>query len=330
MEKLPQKTPDVSIVLAVYNEELSLTKELEIIKSAMDRSAYTYEVIVIDDCSTDQSYEIAKKVPWITLIRHRSNRGSGAARKTGLKQAQGQWVVWSDVDLSYPNEKIPQMIMHLEQQQLDQLIGQRRTEKGTKKLLRFTAKWIIRKIASILVNRKIPDLNSGLRILNRSVALKYLHMIPDGFSCVSTMTLAFLCDGYLVDFYPIDYKPREGKSKFHPLKDTYYYLIQVIRMVMYFNPLRIILPISLSVLFFGMCTMIYNIFWGIGGLQQSDIVILSFGISIAVVGLLADLIITINKASHIQTDLCAPIIKEPAHSRTTGIASKTLPNLKMN
>lgn len=293
---MKENQPDVSIVLAVYNEELSLAKELDIIKTAMDQSSYGYEIIIVDDHSTDKSYEIAQKISGITLIRHRKNWGSGAARKTGLRKARGKWVVWTDVDLSYPNEKIPEMIKYSEEHHLDQLIGQRNSEQGTKKFIRFIAKWIIRKIASILANNEIPDLNSGLRVLKRSVAMEYLHVIPNGFSCVSTMTLAFLCNGYAVDFYPIYYKPRLGQSKFHPLKDTYNYIIQVIRMIMYFNPLRIILPVSLFVLFLGMCTIIYNIFWGIGGMQQSDIVIILFGVSISVLGLLADLITTINKS----------------------------------
>ena len=296
--KIFQDQPDISIVLAVYNEELSLAKELEIIKQAMDQSKYRYEVIIVDDHSSDRSYEIANQAKWPIVLCHRKNLGSGGARKTGLKKAKGRLVAWTDTDLSYPNEKIPELIQYLEDHNLDQVIGARDSERGTKKWIRFVAKWFIRKIASILADYDIQDLNSGLRVFKRSIALEYFHLIPNGFSCVGTLTLAFLCNNYAVDFYPISYKTRVGQSKFHPLKDTYNYVIQIVRMIMYFNPLKIILPISLFILFFGMCTMTYNTFWGIGGLQQSDIVIILFGLSIGILGLLADLITTINKSRH--------------------------------
>jgi glycosyltransferase involved in cell wall biosynthesis len=289
--------PEVSIILAVFNEELSLSKELDIIKRAMDDSGYSYEVIVVDDASTDNSYRIAKQAGWVKLIRHHRNLGSGAARKTGLKIARGELAVWTDVDLSYPNEEIPKMIKYLKENNLDQVIAQRDTEAGTNKFFRFTAKWIIKKVASILANYHISDLNSGLRVFRRPVALRYLHLIPNGFSCVSTLTLGFLCNDYLVGFYPIKYKRRVGRSKFHPIIDTYNYLLQVIRMIMYFNPLRVILPISISLLLLGICTMTINIFFRHRGIEQMDILIILFSISMGMTGLLADLVVTLNRAN---------------------------------
>lgn len=287
---------EVSIILPVFNEELSLLKELEIIKRAMDDSKYKYEVIVIDDGSTDNSCELVKQIPWAKLIKHHKNLGAGAARKTGLKAARGEIVAWTDVDLTYPNQEIPKMIRYLKENNLDQIIGQRDTEMGTNKLFRFTTKWIIKKIASILANYPISDLNSGLRVFKRSIALKYLHLIPNGFSCVGTLTLVFLSNNYSVDFYPIKYQKRVGKSKFHPIKDTYNYLLQVIRMIMYFNPLRIILPISITVFLLGICTMTVNVFFRRRGIEQMDILLILFSISMGMIGLLADLIIALNKA----------------------------------
>ena len=104
------------------------------------------------------------------------------------------------------------------------------------------AKWFVRKLAERLTNADIPDLNSGLRAFRRPVALPYLKLLPPGFSCVTTITLAFLSNGHEVRYIPIDYAKRAGRSKFHFFSDAYRYVLQVLRMVMYFNPLKVLMP----------------------------------------------------------------------------------------
>ena len=106
------------------------------------------------------------------------------------------------------------------------------------------AKWVIRKIAEKLSNSSIPDLNSGLRAFRRSVSLPYLRLLPPGFSCVTTITLAFLSNQHDIRYVPIDYAKRSGVSKFHFVKDAYRYILQVLRMVMYFNPLKVLMPLG--------------------------------------------------------------------------------------
>jgi hypothetical protein len=149
--------------------------------------------------------------------------------------------------MTYPNDRIPELVGQLDET-WDQVVGARRTEAGTYKLARVPAKWAIRKLASFLTSTDIPDLNSGLRAFKRGVAEPYLHLLPPGFSCVTTITLAFLSNGHQVKYVPIDYFKRAGRSKFHPLRDAYNYIIQVLRMVMYFNPLRVLMPVALTLL----------------------------------------------------------------------------------
>jgi polyisoprenyl-phosphate glycosyltransferase len=175
------------------------------------------------------------------------NQGSGTARRIGTQQAKGKVVVWTDADMTYPNELIPELVSQLDDA-YDQVVGARKTEAGTYKLFRVPAKWAIRKLAAYLTNTEIPDLNSGLRAFKRSVALPYLRLLPPGFSCVTTITLAFLSNGHQIKYVPIDYFKRAGRSKFHPFKDAYNYIIQVLRMVMYFNPLRVLMPVALTLL----------------------------------------------------------------------------------
>jgi glycosyltransferase involved in cell wall biosynthesis len=239
--------PDVSVVLPCYNERDHVELEVKRIRAALEAAGLSYELICVDDGSTDGTREVLEGIGGIRTILLPRNQGSGTARRIGTQQANGRVVVWTDADLTYPNERIPELVAHLDDT-YDQVVGARRTEAGTYKLARVPAKWAIRKLASYLTDTQIPDLNSGLRAFKRSVAAPYLRLLPPGFSCVTTITLAFLSNGHPIKYVPIDYFKRAGRSKFHPLRDAYNYIIQVLRMVMYFNPLRVLMPVGLTLL----------------------------------------------------------------------------------
>ncbi len=291
-EHLDAQGCDVSVVLAAYNEEHCIEQELAIVCKALDASPFSYEVIVIDDGSSDGTARLVEACedPHVKLIRHRHNQGSGAARKTGTLAAQGRFVVWSDVDLSYPNEHIPDIVQHLINIDVDQVVGARDSERGTMKMLRVPAKYFIRKLACFLTGTHIPDLNSGLRVFRREIGLRYVDLLPKGFSCVTTITLAFLCNGYSVEYLPIRYSKRAGKSKFHPLKDTYRYATQVARMITYFEPLKIFLPMSLGLIGLGAVSSAFNL-WRTGSMQEMDMMIALGGFLVGVLGLIADLFV---------------------------------------
>ena len=281
---------DVSIVLAAYNEESCIVEELQTIRKAMQSSPFSYEVIVVDDGSSDSTATLVSGANWVRLLRHRVNTGSGAARKTGTLAARGDVVVWSDVDMSYPNDRIPDLVQHLVNSGSDQVVGARDSERGTLRLLRVPAKFLIRKLACFLTGSNIPDLNSGLRAFRRDVAMQYIDLLPKGFSCVTTITLAFLCNGHSVEYVPIHYRKRSGVSKFHPFKDTYRYMTQVARMVTYFEPLKVFLPVSLTMLGLGVLSSVANLV-RTGSMQEMDLIIIVAGILIGVLGLVADLFV---------------------------------------
>jgi polyisoprenyl-phosphate glycosyltransferase len=239
--------PDVSVVLPCYNERDHVELEVKRIRAALDAAGMRHEVICVDDGSTDGTREVLQGIAGIRTILLPRNQGSGTARRIGTQQARGRVVVWTDADMTYPNELIPELVNQLDDT-YDQVVGARRTEAGTYKLFRVPAKWAIRKLAAYLTSTDIPDLNSGLRAFKRSVAEPYLRLLPPGFSCVTTITLAFLSNGHPVKYVPIDYFRRAGRSKFHPLRDAYNYILQVLRMVMYFNPLRVLMPVGLTLL----------------------------------------------------------------------------------
>src|SRR6266704_5108970 len=240
-----QAPPDVSVVLPCYNERDHVEQEVKRIRASLEAAGMTYDLICVDDGSVDGTRGILEAVQGVHTILLPRNQGSGTARRIGTQEARGRVVVWTDADMTYPNELIPDLVRELDDN-YDQVVGARKTEAGTYKFFRVPAKWAIRRLASYLTSANIPDLNSGLRAFKRSVAEPYLRLLPPGFSCVTTITLAFLSNGHQIKYVPIDYFKRAGRSKFHPFKDAYNYIIQVLRMVMYFNPLRVLMPVGLT------------------------------------------------------------------------------------
>jgi hypothetical protein len=194
--------------------------------------------------------------------------------------------------MSYPNERIPELIrLLLDDPTYDQVVGARTSEEGTYKWLRLPAKLLIRKIAERLTNQRIPDLNSGLRAFRRSVALPYLRLLPSGFSCVTTITLAFLSNQHDIKYVPIDYAKRAGTSKFHFLRDAYRYILQVLRMVMYFDPLKVLMPPALWLFLIGAVKAVVDMVRHPFYFPAVTILIVLSSLIIASMALLADLVV---------------------------------------
>src|SRR5215204_391876 len=284
---------DVSVVLPIYNERGHLRAEIDRIRVALTASPYSFEIIVVDDGSNDGSEVDLPGIDGIRLLRHPHNRGSGAARRTGTTAALGRVVVWTDVDMTYPNDEIPQLVKELDG--YDHVVGARRTEEGTLRFARVPAKWFIRKLASYLTDTDIKDLNSGLRAFRRDVAMQYVHHLPAGFSCVTTLTMSFLSNGYTVKFVPIDYFPRAGTSKFHWWRDTRRYLLQVVRMTLSYNPLKVFLPIGLVLLAIGTGKLVYDWIDKDFRLATNTLLLWFAAFQTVTVGLLADLIVRATK-----------------------------------
>ena len=289
-------TLDVTVVLPCYNEQDHVLKEIERISAVMDASGYSYELLVIDDKSTDGTLAVLTdalpRFPRMRLMPFRRNGGSGTARRIGTHEAYGRVVVWTDADMTYPNERIPEFVRYLDENPgVDQVVGARTTEQGTYKFLRVPAKWMIRKVAEHLASTRIPDLNSGLRAFRRDVSLPYLRLLPPGFSCVTTITLAFLSNQHTVDYLPIDYAKRAGTSKFHFISDAYRYILQVLRMVMYFNPIKVLMPLALWLVAIGFVKTVVDVVRYDFHITTNAMLLIVTGLLVASVALLADLIV---------------------------------------
>jgi glycosyltransferase involved in cell wall biosynthesis len=285
---------DVSVILPVFNESGHIQQEVERVRQGLDRSRYSYEIIAVDDGSTDDSRAVLESIEGIRLITFGRNRGSGSARKAGTRAARGRVVVWTDADMTYPNEHIPALVSQMEG--FDQVVGARTSEKGTRKALRVPAKWFIRKLAEYLTNTAIPDLNSGFRAFRRDVAAQYLHLLPPGFSCVTTITMAFLSNGYSVHYVPITYEKRAGLSKFHWWADTRRYGLQVIRLMLSYNPLRVFLPGGLLLFVVASGKLLFDWVGRDFHLAANTLLIFFAAFQLLVIGLLADLIVRIARA----------------------------------
>ncbi|MFH1562317.1 MAG: glycosyltransferase family 2 protein, partial [Nitrospirota bacterium] len=217
----------ISIVIPAYNEEKGVGALIDELKEKM--KCHEYEIIVVDDGSCDNTVNIAREKD-VVLIQHPKNRGYGASLKTGIRKAKYDTIAITDADGTYPVSEMPKLIKYIGE--YDMVVGARNKQKIP--LTRRPAKFFLNRLANYLTEVEIPDLNSGLRVFKKDIAVKFFNLLPNGFSFTTTITLAMLTNDYLVKFIPIDYLERQGKSKIRPIRDTYNFLTLIIRTVMYF------------------------------------------------------------------------------------------------
>jgi glycosyltransferase involved in cell wall biosynthesis len=253
------------------------------------------------------------EIEGIRLLSLPMNQGVGIARKWGTMVARGRIVVWSDVDMTYPNDQIPWLVDQLDG--FDHVVGARHGEGGAPNRLRGLAKWLIRRLASYLTGKAIPDLNSGFRAFRRDVADQFLHLLPKGFSCVTTLTMAFQTNGYSVKYVPIPYLARAGTSKFHWWMDTRRYLLQVIRMTLQWEPLRVFLPPAAVVGLIGIIKIGYDVIVSDFRVAADTIVLLGGAVALLLLGMVADLMVQLHKQRNtVLPTMSAPDRNPPAES----------------
>ncbi len=280
----------VAIIIPAYNEEQALGAVLEQLLTVMDSTGEPYEIIVVDDGSQDATADIAEECSGVTVLRHRENRGYGAALKTGIRYARYDLICITDADGTYPGERIPDLIARMDKGGHDMVVGARVGEDVSIPLIRRPAKWAIGRLANFVSGESIPDLNSGLRIFRREAVLRFLSMLPDQFSFTTTITLAMLVNGYLVDYIPINYYARIGRSKIRPIHDTLNFVQLVLRIALYFAPLKVFLPVSLLLMLLAVAWALFSKLI-LGQLADvSTLVIAMTGFQVAVIGMLAELI----------------------------------------
>ena len=283
---------NLSVVVPVYNEEKSIVDTIIRIKETLKGIKLKSEIVIVNDGSKDNSHKILKDVKGIVYLRHIRNKGYGASLKTGIKKAKGEWIAITDADGTYPIEDLKKLIKYTKI--CDMVIGAR-TKKGSKApTIRKPAKWMIKKLAEFLTGKKIPDINSGLRIFKKDIALRFWNLFPNGFSFTSTITVSSMVNNYSVMFIPIQYFKREGKSTISTIRDFVGFISLVFKIVMYFNPLKIFTPLGLALLISSIIKGSID-FVTQNSVGAGTIMIFLTGLQIMVLALIADLIIKRTK-----------------------------------
>ncbi|MFH1444980.1 MAG: glycosyltransferase family 2 protein [Nanoarchaeota archaeon] len=283
----------ISVIVPAYNEEESVENVMNRIKNTMDSTKEKYEILVIDDGSKDRTAEILEKLKFVSIIKHPYNKGYGAALKTGIRNAKGDWILITDADGTYPVEDIPKLMEHTHNH--DMIVGARTGLNVHIPATRRPAKFMLAKMANYIAGNNIPDLNSGLRIFKKDLALRFFHIFPSGFSFTSTITLASFCNDYSVKYVPINYEKRKGKSKMKA-SDFFGFNKLFLKMMMYFDPMKIFIPASAIVGAIGITSLLFDIIVYQNIADLSVFLILA-ALQIGLIGLVADLV-AIEKNRH--------------------------------
>jgi glycosyltransferase involved in cell wall biosynthesis len=284
-----------SIVIPVYNEEKKILDTLNEIQEAFAKSSIAeYEIIVVDDGSTDDTARISKesRLP-VCLVSHEQNKGYGASLKSGIRKSRYETIAITDADGTYPVKEIPRF--YSEMADCDMVVGARTGKQVKIPLVRRPAKWLLAKLANYLAETKIPDMNSGLRLFKKSDVLRLFSILPNGFSFTTTLTLAMLTNDMHVKFLPINYMKRKGKSKIRPIRDTLNFVRLIVRTILYFNPLKVFVPIAMMLFLLSLGIFLYSAFALERILDTTVSILFVAGLQMLSIGMIAEIIDKRNK-----------------------------------
>jgi glycosyltransferase involved in cell wall biosynthesis len=289
--KAAETMTQISIVVPVFNEEKGLNLTIQQLEELMNSSDLELDVIFVNDGSTDKTTEILNDIqnPSIKVIHHDTNRGYGAALKTGIQDSSSPYICITDADGSYPIYEISNLASHIDGN-YSMIVGARTGQKIKIPILRRFPKWILNKLANYLTSMKIPDINSGLRIMKKEDIEYFKRFLPNGFSFTTTITLAMLTNNRDVLYLSINYHHRKGSSKIRPIYDTLNFFQLIIRTCMYFDPLRIFIPFALLLFCFAFLVLGFSHFF-LGRIMDVTFgIILMTAVIVTTIGMLADLI----------------------------------------
>jgi glycosyltransferase involved in cell wall biosynthesis len=279
----------VSIVIPALDEAAAIGEVVARLRS----DAPWCEVIVIDDGSSDATAERAAAAG-ARVIRHPYNKGNGAAVKTGIRNASGEFILIVDADGQHPPEDARRLIGRLGE--YDLVIGARATATQANARRRF-GNALLNWLAGYLTGRQIPDLTSGFRAARREHLSEFLHLLPNGFSAPTTTTLAFIRAGYNVAFVPIEARPRVGNSKVKFARDGAKFFLILLKVITIFSPLRIFVPLSLVSLLFGIAYGVWNVVL-YARIPNGAVLLILFAVVVFLVGLVSEQISSLRFERH--------------------------------
>ena len=279
----------VSIIIPVHNEREGVGETVRELQQVMGALGREFEIIVVDDGSTDGSGAIVEAVGGAKLLRHAENRGYGASLKTGFAAARYSLVAFLDADGSYPPAELPRLLEA--SAGADMVVGDRVKYRDFSSRARSLGKRILHPLANYLVGRKIPDLNSGMRVVRRHLIERYWPLLPDGFSLTTTLTMAFLSAGWRVEYLPITFTERKGSSKIRPLRDMQNFIILILRTVTYFRPLKVYVPLSALLVLASVVVVILSKIVTHQVMDVTALFLFIAGLQALLIGVIADLVL---------------------------------------
>lgn len=232
----------ISVIVPALNEEKSIVATIEELRRSLAAGGLAgSEILVVDDGSVDATASLAESCD-VRVIRHQHNLGYGRAIKTGILAAAHDTIVITDADGTYPVEQIPALVKEYEKG-FDMVVGQRTAfrESFAKAPLRLVLKWLV----EFTTGRRVPDVNSGLRVFGKATSLRYLKHLSDTFSFTTSLTLAYMMTNRFVTYLPISYRARVGRTKVRMFRDALRTLQYITQAIIYYNPLKIFLLVSL-------------------------------------------------------------------------------------
>ncbi len=272
----------VSVVIPAFNEAEHVAAEVAEVRKVLEATGWTWEIIVVDDGSMDATAERAAQAG-ARVMRRARNRGYGAALKLGIAAARYDWILITDADGTYPPAEIPRLLARADAS--DMVVGARTGTTVRIPLVRRPAKAFLRWLASYLAGQRLPDINSGLRLMRADLIRRYDHLLPAGFSFTTTITLAAACNDHSVEYVPIDYLARLGQSKIRP-RHAYDFTLLILRTVVFFNPLKVFIPLGALLAVAGLAKFAYDVVKD--NLSESAVLALLGALIVWAVGLLAD------------------------------------------
>lgn len=278
------ETLSLSVVIPAYNEEGAVRETIEDVRKTLEDAGVEHEIIVVNDGSTDRTLEVARETG-ARVMDNQVNLGYGATLKRGVRSAQHPYIAILDADGTYPARYLPEMLEMCRDQ--DMVVGDRGAAMKNVPVIRRPAKWMLNTLASFLAERRLNDLNSGLRVFRTEELIPFLPLLPQGFSFTTTITLCMAANGKRMIYTPIEYGKRVGKSKIRPV-DFINFIILILRISTLFNPLRVFIPLGLVFIVIGTVKFIIDLSFG----DLSETVIFSYLAAIMIwsLGLIADMI----------------------------------------
>jgi glycosyltransferase involved in cell wall biosynthesis len=278
-------TSAVSIIIPAYNEEPIIAS----VVAALAEAGPWHEIVVVDDGSSDRTAHEAEAAGAL-VVRHPYNKGNGAAVKSGIRRATGEFVLIVDGDGQHRPEDARRLVSRLGE--YDLVIGARTTATHANHA-RMLGNSALNRLASYLTSRRIPDLTSGFRAARRACLLEFIHLLPNGFSTPTTTTLAFIKAGYNVTFEPVEARARIGQSKIRLASDGAKFLVIILKIVTIFSPLRVFLPISLAAFAPGLAYLLWTVATE-GKIPNGAVLLIMFSVIVFLVGLVSEQISTLR------------------------------------